>query len=158
MKKSDITVLIVDPAPFIRGIIKNQLRTIGYDCIIEAQDGSTALDTIKKEQIDLIISSWNASGISGLELLRIIRSNPLYKDIPFVLITSVADQSKIHKAILLKVNQLILKPFSQETFEHKINIVMQPALSNVAGEPHENISLANNQSLHPSIPDQHVAQ
>lgn len=140
MIKSDIQILIIATKPFTRCIIKNQLISMGFGKVLEAENGLAALETIKEKKIDLIISGLNLPGISGLELLRIVRSNNRLQDLPFIMITSETDRNNLLKAVLLKVSELILKPFSQDVFESKINMTMQPFLASAANISHENAS------------------
>ena len=61
MMDTSIKVLVVDDFATMRRIIKGVLRQLGFDKIVEAEDGSTALDALKKEEIGLIVSDWNTT-------------------------------------------------------------------------------------------------
>ena len=52
-------ILIVDDFATMRRIMKNILKQIGFSNIIEADDGTTAFEELKKTAVDLIISDWN---------------------------------------------------------------------------------------------------
>ncbi|MCC6048386.1 MAG: response regulator, partial [Thermodesulfobacterium sp.] len=70
----NIKILIVDDFSTMRKIIRNILTQLGFKNILEADDGTTALEILKKEKVDLIISDWNMPKMSGLELLKAVRS------------------------------------------------------------------------------------
>ncbi len=119
----NIKILIVDDFSTMRKIIRNILTQLGFKNILEADDGTTALEILKKEKVDLIISDWNMPKMSGLELLKAVRSDENFKDIPFVMVTAEAQKENILEAIKYKVNQYIVKPFTPETLKEKLEKV-----------------------------------
>ena len=119
----NIKILIVDDFSTMRKIIRNILTQLGFKNILEADDGTTALEILKKEKVDLIISDWNMPKMSGLELLKAVRSDENFKDIPFVMVTAEAQKESILEAIKYKVNQYIVKPFTPETLKEKLEKV-----------------------------------
>ncbi|MFN3568254.1 MAG: response regulator, partial [Caldimicrobium sp.] len=66
----NIKILIVDDFATMRKIIRNILTQLGFKNILEADDGTTALEMLSKEKVDLVISDWNMPKMSGLELLK----------------------------------------------------------------------------------------
>jgi two-component system chemotaxis response regulator CheY len=119
----NIKILIVDDFSTMRKIIRNILTQLGFKNILEADDGTTALEILKKEKVDLIISDWNMPKMSGLELLKAVRSDENLKDIPFIMVTAEAQKESILEAIKYKVNQYIIKPFTPETLKEKLEKV-----------------------------------
>jgi two-component system chemotaxis response regulator CheY len=119
----NIKILIVDDFSTMRKIIRNILTQLGFKNILEADDGTTALEILKKEKVDLIISDWNMPKMSGLELLKTVRSDENLKDVPFVMVTAEAQKENILEAIKYKVNQYIVKPFTPETLKEKLEKV-----------------------------------
>ncbi len=121
---TDLKVLVVDDFATMRKIIKNILSQLGFKNIYEADDGTTALELLKKEKIDLIISDWNMPKMSGLELLKAVRSDPNLKDIIFIMVTAEAQKDNVIEAIKHGVNQYIVKPFTPETLKEKLEKVL----------------------------------
>jgi len=119
----NIKILIVDDFSTMRKIIRNILTQLGFKNILEADDGTTALEILKKEKVDLIISDWNMPKMSGLELLKAVRGDENLKDVPFVMVTAEAQKENILEAIKYKVNQYIVKPFTPETLKEKLEKV-----------------------------------
>ena len=113
-------ILIVDDFATMRRIIKNILRQIGFTNILEADDGSTALNILRKEKVDLVITDWNMPKMSGLELLKAIRTDEKLKDIPVMMVTAEALKENIIEAVKAGVNQYIVKPFTAQTLQQKI--------------------------------------
>ncbi len=121
---ANIKVLVVDDFATMRLIVKNILTQLGYKHIIEADDGTTAMDRLKQEKIDLIISDWNMPKMTGLELLKNVRSTPDTANIPFIMVTAEAQQDNIILAVKAKVSQYIVKPFTADILGEKINKVL----------------------------------
>ncbi|VAW35175.1 Chemotaxis regulator - transmits chemoreceptor signals to flagellar motor components CheY [hydrothermal vent metagenome] len=117
-------VLVVDDFATMRRIVKNILTQLGYKHIVEADDGTTAMDRLKQEKIDLIISDWNMPKMTGLELLKNVRSTPDTANIPFIMVTAEAQQDNIILAVKAKVSQYIVKPFTADILGEKINKVL----------------------------------
>lgn len=119
----NMKILIVDDFSTMRKIIRNILTQLGFKNILEADDGTTALEILGKEKIDLVISDWNMPKMSGLELLKAVRSNEATKDLPFIMVTAEAQKENILEAIKYKVSQYIVKPFTPETLKEKLEKV-----------------------------------
>jgi two-component system chemotaxis response regulator CheY len=117
----NMKILVVDDFSTMRRIVKNILRQLNFTNIIEADDGSSALDILQKEKIDMVVSDWNMPKMTGLELLKVIRGDDALKDIPFLMVTAEAQQENIIEAVKSGVSNYIVKPFTAETLGQKIN-------------------------------------
>ncbi|WP_027190929.1 chemotaxis response regulator CheY [Fundidesulfovibrio putealis] len=117
----DMRVLVVDDFSTMRRIIKNILRQLGFTNIIEADDGSTAWETLNKDKIDFVISDWNMPKMPGIELLRKVRASEEFANMPFLMVTAEAQQENIIEAVQAKVSNYIVKPFTAETLGQKID-------------------------------------
>nr|MBF0220737.1 response regulator [Desulfobulbaceae bacterium] len=119
-----LRVLVVDDDRATRRVIKYSLNKMGHSFIHEAPDGDTALAIIDVNPIfDLIISDLNMPRMNGLQLLKAIRALPSYKETPFIMLTAEGTQSHIVEAAQAKVSQYIIKPFTHDSLEEKINIL-----------------------------------
>jgi two-component system chemotaxis response regulator CheY len=116
----NMKVLVVDDFATMRRIVKNILTQLGFKNVIEADDGTTALDVLKAEKIDLIISDWNMPKMTGLDLLKAVRADSSMANTPFIMITAEAQQDNIILAVKAKVSQYIVKPFTAETLAEKL--------------------------------------
>jgi len=117
----NMRVLVVDDFSTMRRIIKNILRQLGFNNIVEADDGTTAWDTLNKDKIDFIISDWNMPQMTGIELLRKVRGSEEFADLPFLMVTAEAQQENILEAVQAKVSNYIVKPFTAEVMKQKID-------------------------------------
>ena len=118
---TNMRVLVVDDFSTMRRIVKNILRQLGFTNIVEADDGTTAWETLNKDKIDFIISDWNMPNMTGIELLRKVRSSEEFGDLPFLMVTAEAQQENIIEAVQAKVSNYIVKPFTAETMKQKID-------------------------------------
>ena len=114
-------VLVVDDFSTMRKIVKNILRQIGLENVVEADDGTTAWDILNRDNIDFIVSDWNMPKMTGIDLLRKVRASEEYADIPFLMVTAEAQQENIIEAVQAKVSNYIVKPFTPETLQQKID-------------------------------------
>ena len=118
-------ILIVDDFATMRRIVRNVLKQIGFTNMIEADNGKAALKVLKKENIDLILCDWNMPEMPGIDLLKAIRSDDELKKIPFVMVTAEAQKDNIIEAVKAGVNSYIVKPFTPETVNEKLNIIFK---------------------------------
>lgn len=123
MLNPDMTILAVDDFSTMRRIMRNMLRQLGYNNILEADDGVTALSTLKQEKIDFVISDWNMPQMTGLELLKAIRADDQLKNIPVLMVTAEALKENIVEAVKAGVNNYVVKPFTAETLKEKIEAI-----------------------------------
>ena len=122
---TNMRVLIVDDFSTMRRIIKNILRQLGSNNIIEADDGTAAWEILTKDQVEFIISDWNMPQMTGIELLRKVRASEEFGDLPFLMVTAEAQQENIIEAVQAKVSNYIVKPFTAETLGQKINKIFE---------------------------------
>ena len=116
-----MTILVVDDFSTMRRIITNVLKQLGYENIIEAEDGSKALALLDTQHVDFVITDWNMPQMSGLDLLKAIRSSKDKKGIPVLMVTAEAMQENIIAAAQAGVNNYIVKPFDAKTLSEKID-------------------------------------
>jgi two-component system chemotaxis response regulator CheY len=117
----NMRILVVDDFSTMRKIIKNILRQLGFNNVVESDDGTTAWETLNRDNIDFIISDWNMPQMTGIELLRKVRASEEYSTTPFLMVTAEAQQENIIEAVQAKVSNYIVKPFTPETLGQKID-------------------------------------
>ncbi len=117
----DMNILVVDDFSTMRRIVKNILRQLGFNNIIEADDGTTAMAKLNSEKIDFVITDWNMPKMTGMELLKEIRADDKLKTLPVLMVTAEALQENIIAAVKAGVNNYIVKPFDAKTLGEKIN-------------------------------------
>lgn len=114
-------LLVVDDSSTMRRIIKNNLKSIGLDDVVEAENGEGALARLHAEKVDMVITDWNMPVMSGLELVTNMRGNPQWQRTPVLMITTMAERDDILKAMQAGVTNYIVKPFDAATLKKKID-------------------------------------
>lgn len=116
-------ILIVDDQQSMRELLRHCLSEIGITKVTSTKSGETALEAIGKESFDLVISDWNMDGMSGLDLLTKIRSNPVVKSMPFIMATGTQDKKQVLAAKEAGANNYIVKPFSVADLKKRVEAV-----------------------------------
>lgn len=117
--------LIVDDSPTMLRIIRNALREIGYDDIVEAEDGEDALEKLEENDPDFVVTDWNMPNMNGVDLSSNIRNHPEYSDLPILMITTRGMKEDVKTAMKAEVNNYIVKPFEPEVLEEKIDSCLE---------------------------------
>src|SRR6266404_509396 len=128
-------ILVVDDSPTMRRIIATNLKSAGFDGIDEAEDGRVALIKVLRSTVDLLIVDWAMPEMTGLELLRALRSAPSLRDLPVLMITGVGAEEDIREALEAGVNAYIIKPFDADTLAEKVNDLVGPRATAPGGRP-----------------------
>jgi two-component system chemotaxis response regulator CheY len=113
-------ILVVDDFSTMRRIVKNILKQIGFSDIDEAENGQVALSKLNDNSYDLVVSDWNMPEMTGIELLKAVRATDGIKDIPFLMVTAEAKKENVVEAVKAGVNNYIVKPFTAEVLQEKI--------------------------------------
>lgn len=121
---SSISVLIVDDASTMADIVRDLLRQIGFKDVDGAAGGAAALEKMRIRNYGLVISDWNMEPMTGIDLLRQVRSDPFLSKIPFIMMTAEARKDHVIAAIEAGVNNYIIKPFTAQTLKTKIEMVL----------------------------------
>ena len=123
---ANVSVLVVDDAPFIRDLIKKALRSHFPGLQIEeAVNGSKARQLLGRTEFDLILCDWEMPELSGLELLQWFREQPGQEKTPFIMVTSRGDRENVVQAIQAGVSDYVGKPFSNEQLISKVGKALQ---------------------------------
>lgn len=118
MKKGKI--LVVDDEVNITQILEFSIGSEGYE-VITAQNGEDAIDKARREQPDLIILDIMMPKIDGYEACRILKANPLTKNIPVVLLTAKGRDIDKRLGYEVGATDYIIKPFSPNKLVDRIH-------------------------------------
>lgn len=114
-------ILVVDDYSTMRRIVKNLLTDLGFTDISEADDGKTALPMLQSGSYDFVVTDWNMPGMTGIDLLRAIRSDARLAKMPVLMVTAEAQRDQIIEAAQVGVNGYIIKPFNAATLKEKLD-------------------------------------
>jgi two-component system chemotaxis response regulator CheY len=120
--RNKLRVLVVDDMASMRRILINLLVDIGFskERISESDDGKTAQAFLEEHSVDFIVTDWQMPIMSGIDLLRFVRSDDRMKSIPVLMVTAEAKKAQILEAAEAGVNQYIVKPFNAKTLHVKV--------------------------------------
>jgi len=102
--------LIVEDSPTMRQLVVFALKRIPELEIVEASDGVDALKKLPGQKTDLVLTDINMPIMDGLKLVSLMKGNPLYKDIPVVIITTEGAQEDRERGMALGAQAYIPKP------------------------------------------------
>ncbi len=119
-----MNVLIVDDYKTMLRILRNLLKQLKFDNIVDATDGGMALEVLRSQDIGLVISDWNMEPMTGIQLLREVRADDKLKHLPFIMITAESKSENVIAAKEAGVSNYIVKPFNAETLKSKLTSVL----------------------------------
>jgi len=118
-------VLVVDDSSTMRRIIVNTLARLGYKDVVQGADGVEAWDAMQKNpDIGVVITDWNMPNMNGLELVKKIRAEEKYADIPIIMVTTEGGKAEVITALKAGVNNYIVKPFTPQVLKEKLQAVL----------------------------------
>ena len=120
----DMPVLVVDDFPTMVRIISKLLRQLGFSNIDSAADGSQAFQLMGQRDYGLVISDWIMETVTGLDLVKAVRSDEKLSDTPFIMVTAESKPENVIVAKLAGVNSYIVKPFNADTLKMKLSGVL----------------------------------
>ena len=122
---TDLKFLIVDDFSTMRRIIRGLLKEMGCNNAEEAEDGVVALNMLRQQRFDFVVSDINMPNMNGFELLRAIKADDGLKSLPVLMVTAEARKEDIVMAAQSGASGYIVKPFTKATLEEKVQKIMQ---------------------------------
>jgi two-component system, chemotaxis family, chemotaxis protein CheY len=112
-------ILAVDDSATVRKFVSVSLSMQGFQ-VVTASDGMDALEKLPQQQVDLLVTDLNMPNMDGFELIRALRENPQYKDLPVIILTSLTDDVSRETGAKLGVKSFLVKPFSLEKIQYEV--------------------------------------
>ena len=101
-------VLAVDDSPTFLGELADVLREEGYD-VIPAKSGEDALELLASQNVDIILMDLQMPGLSGHETCKLIKSAPVVRDVPLIILTGTEDRNAMLDALEVGADDYIQK-------------------------------------------------
>ena len=118
-------VLIVEDSKAIRSMIRVSLEEAGGYFFVEAGNGFEALKTLPTRPFDLIITDINMPDINGLELIGYVKSNPAYRTIPLIIVSTEKSEEDQKRGLALGAAGYVIKPFTKEQLQEMVADVLK---------------------------------
>lgn len=120
-----LKLLVVDDSSTMRRIIKNTLARLEFKDVLEAEHGLEAWKILgENDDIDVLITDWNMPEMNGLELVKKVRAEKKYADMPIIMVTTEGGKAEVITALRAGVNNYIVKPFTPQVLKEKLEAVL----------------------------------
>ena len=113
-------IMVVDDSATVRKFVAASLTMQGFT-VIPAVDGMDALEKLPAARVDLVVTDLNMPNMDGFELIRSLRENPQYSEVPVIILTSVSDSASKEAGAQLGVKSYLMKPFSLEKIQYEVS-------------------------------------
>jgi len=120
-----LKILVVDDHSLTRTMVRAILKGIGFENILQAENGQEAVEHILHGNIEIVICDWNMPEGTGLEVLKTIRTDERFRDLPFIMLTAEAYRENVAAALSAGVTDYIVKPFTADVLAEKLNLVLE---------------------------------
>ncbi|PIQ10942.1 MAG: response regulator [Ignavibacteriales bacterium CG18_big_fil_WC_8_21_14_2_50_31_20] len=117
MKK---VILVADDSPTIRKFVTFSLAAKGFQ-IISATDGMEALEKLPSINADLIITDLNMPNVDGFELIKSVRENRAYDEVPIIILSSLGSEKDIERGLSIGANSYLVKPFDPKKINYEVS-------------------------------------
>jgi DNA-binding response OmpR family regulator len=119
-------VLVVDDNQDVRELIVHILNADGFH-VYAAIDGENALAILNSNPVDLVLLDVMMPGMSGLDVLKEIRtgSNKKIREIPVMMITAMSSTDDVDQALAIGANSYVVKPFRGTTIREKVRKILE---------------------------------
>jgi len=120
-----LKLLVVDDSSTMRRIIKNTLSRLGYEDVLEGEDGVQGWNALNENtDVGMLITDWNMPEMNGLELVKKVRADARFSDLPIIIVTTEVGKAEVITALKAGVNNYIVKPFTPQVLKEKLAAVL----------------------------------
>ncbi len=115
--------LVIDDSRAMRRIVGSILEDFGYETR-QAGDGRQALDVLEEGWLpDLACVDWNMPVMDGLQFVSAVRSNPAYRSVTLMMVTTESEHSQIVRALAAGAHEYMIKPFTADAMRDKLALL-----------------------------------
>jgi CheY-like chemotaxis protein len=117
-------VLVADDDGMSRSVLRSMLRKHPSVLVVEAEDGSQALDIIQHSPVDAIFLDLQMPLMDGLEVLAALRGDIAYQSLPVIVLSSLSDLATVRQAIKLGITDYLVKPLRPRLMEARLHSLL----------------------------------
>ena len=125
----DASILLVDDYEFIRTILERMLQQLGYQNLCMAVDGLEALNLLRSQPIDLVITDYHMPEMDGIDLFRSMQQGTVLAKIPVLLISGVPTEKFATQALAMEIQSTLNQSFRAEQLDQEIQSLLTQSLS-----------------------------
>jgi len=122
-----LRILVVDDNVHMRRLVTAILQAFGVLHIHEASSGESGWEQLREHNPDIVIADWVMAGMSGIDLVRMVRANPQSPNpfVPVIMLTGHTSLEHVQQARDAGVNEFIAKPVSVKTMMSRLSAVIE---------------------------------
>jgi two-component system chemotaxis response regulator CheY len=126
-------LIVADDSRLIRGIIEKAVSSIGFEAV-QAGNGREALDILEAggRDITLVLMDWNMPLLNGIDVLKTMRGDDRFKNIPVLMISTESEDERIMDAINTGAQGYLTKPFTAEKLIDAIHMVLDQSRNKIS--------------------------
>jgi two-component system KDP operon response regulator KdpE len=132
MSASPLRILAVDDEPPIRRFLRTSLTAQGYN-VLEAEDGQSALDLLRRNAVDLVVLDLGLPGMDGFEVIKRLRDSG--SAVPIVVLSVRTDEAGKVRALDLGADDYVSKPFGVDELLARIRAALRHRLQQEGEKP-----------------------
>ena len=116
--------LVVDDSRAVRSTLRRTLNKLGFD-VLEAAHGRDALEVLGASEVvpDVALVDWNMPEMDGLDLVKALRQERRYAELPVMMVTAETDPSQIARALMAGADEYAMKPLDEESLVEKLALL-----------------------------------
>ena len=124
-------ILVVDDFVTMRRVVRTFLREIGFaeQDIVEAASGTGALERLRAEAVDVVVTDIEMPTLGGFELLSAIRRDARWRHLPVLMVTAEATKEEIVRCTQAGATAYLVKPFTRAVLEEKLRSAIPSAFA-----------------------------
>lgn len=132
----NLSFLVVDDTNVVRAMLEMMLLALGAAKVRLAEDGEQALAAVVASPADIVISDLNMTPMSGLELLRALRSqaDPKVNSVPVLVVSGYGEDAVYDEVMAAGANAFATKPVKPDSLEAKIREILESPAFQAATE------------------------
>jgi two-component system chemotaxis response regulator CheY len=118
--------LVIDDSRAMRRIVSGILEGLGYEAqqAGHGREGLDVLEALDREQLpDLVCVDWNMPVMDGLQFVSAVRSNPAWRSMTIMMVTSESEHTQIVRALAAGAHEYVIKPFTADAIRDKLALL-----------------------------------
>jgi len=127
-------IAIIDDSNSARFLAGKVLRDLGYKDVILLESAEAGLEWMKTDAFDLVLLDWNMGGMSGLDFLKILRSDPGNDKVAVIMVTTVNEKSNVVQALKIGVQGYVFKPITAAAIGPKLKTIEARLIAESPGQ------------------------
>lgn len=117
-------ILIVDDCQTTRKLLGHYLKTRGYS-VVFAENGLDALEKLGTDAVNLVMTDLNMPYMDGMELIKTLRADPTWAEMPILMVTTENDEEERQKAFSNGANGYVIKPVTGDAIAENIKAIIK---------------------------------